>query len=212
MGQYYTPVIRSSDGDMQKLYSHDYDNGLKLMEHSYLANEFVNAVLFTMEDICKEMDYVRLYWMGDYADDVIPKDDKEKMAAYRYSRNEKKPYYKFVLTEDVMTTVGWLVQNLDKHVVLNIPSFSYGYCTINVLPLLTNCGNGLGGGDFEGVLKLDDEVISVNDIGPWAGDRLNVIGIHSNTYDEVELAWDCIKRNDPEVKHFYPEIYVKEEL
>ena len=211
MGQYYMPVIRSSDRDMQKLYSHDYDNGLKLMEHSYLDNDFVNAVLFTMEDICKEEDFVRLYWMGDYAGDVIPEDDKDKRSAYRYAWNEKYPNYKFELTEDVQTTIGWLVHNLDKHVVLNIPSFSYGYCTINVLPLLTNCGNGRGGGDFRGVFKIDNEPVSVDGIGPWAGDRLDVIGIHSNSYDEIELAWDCIKRNDPDVKNFYPEIYAKEE-
>lgn len=211
MGQYFVPVIRTCDGDTEKLYSHDYSCGSKLMEHSYLANEFVNAVLFTMEDICKEIDYVRLYWMGDYADEVIPEDDDDKLAAYRYAYDGKKSSYKFTLTEDVMTTVGWFVHNLDKHRVLNIPSFSYGHM-INVLPLLTNCGNGRGGGDFDGVLKLDDENVSVNGIGPWAGDRLDVIGIHSNTSDEIELAWKCMKRNDPDVNVFYSDIYVKEEL
>ena len=83
---------------------------------------------------------------------------------------------------------------------------------INILPLLTNCGNGQGSGDFEGVLKLNDELVSVRDIGPWAGDRLNVIGIHSNYYDEVELAWKCMKRNDPDVDRRRLEIYVKEGL
>lgn len=182
------------------------------MEHSYIGNDFVNAVLFTMEDICNEEDFVRLYWMGDYANDAIPENDKDKLSAYKFSENEKKPYYKFELTEDVQTTIGWLVHNLDKHIVLNIPSFSYGYCMINVLPLLTNCGNGLGGGDFSGVLKIDEKDVFVEDVGPWAGDRLCVYGIHSNYYDEIKAAWDCIKRNDPEVDNFYPDIYVKEGL
>ena len=45
MGQYYMPTLISEDGTVRTLYSHAYDNGLKLMEHSYIGNNFVNAVL-----------------------------------------------------------------------------------------------------------------------------------------------------------------------
>ncbi len=211
MGQYYMPVIRSSDGSMQKMYSHDYDNGLKLMEHSYLGNRFVNAVLSVMEYFCKEEDYVRLYWIGDYASDVIPKEDTDKLNAYRFGWDDRKPNYKYEPSDEFEATVGWIVHNLDTHEVLNIPAFGYGW-TINVLPLLTNCGNGQGGGDFDGILKLDGKTVSVHDIGPWAGNRLNVMGIHSNDPDDVERTWVCLEHNDPDVKQTYLNVYVKEGL
>jgi len=41
MGQYYKPI---SIDKMTFLYSHDYGNGLKLMEHSYIGNNLVNTV------------------------------------------------------------------------------------------------------------------------------------------------------------------------
>lgn len=44
MGQYYMPTLISQDGTIHSLYSHFYGNGLKLMEHSYIGNDFVNAV------------------------------------------------------------------------------------------------------------------------------------------------------------------------
>ena len=33
MGQYYIPTLIAGDGTVRTLYSHQYDNGLKLMEH-----------------------------------------------------------------------------------------------------------------------------------------------------------------------------------
>ena len=50
MGQYYKPTILKDRKVKNKsdivvwFYSHNYDNGLKLMEHSYKGNNFVNAV------------------------------------------------------------------------------------------------------------------------------------------------------------------------
>lgn len=44
MGQYYKPIILSDDNKVVAyMYSHDYDNGLKLMEHSYIGNNFVET-------------------------------------------------------------------------------------------------------------------------------------------------------------------------
>lgn len=33
MGQYYIPTLIAGDDTVSTLYSHQYDNGLKLMEH-----------------------------------------------------------------------------------------------------------------------------------------------------------------------------------
>ena len=45
MGQYYKPV---NTEDLSFLYSHAYDSGLKLMEHSWIGNDFVGAVMSLM--------------------------------------------------------------------------------------------------------------------------------------------------------------------
>ena len=44
MGQYYKPICLDNELQEQWVYSHDYDNGLKLMEHSYIGNSFVGIV------------------------------------------------------------------------------------------------------------------------------------------------------------------------
>ena len=66
MGQYYYPIILGKKGNSIKGYflSHSYDNGIKLMEHSYLRNNFVAAVMTYLN---KEGG-ARLVWAGDYAD------------------------------------------------------------------------------------------------------------------------------------------------
>ena len=66
MGQYYKPCILGGNKKTVKawMYSHEYDNGLKLMEHSYIGNSFVSA----FESLIKNKPQ-RVVWAGDYADD-----------------------------------------------------------------------------------------------------------------------------------------------
>ena len=47
MGQYYTPIIKRGN-KMRRVYSHDFHNGLKLTEHSYVGNNFVNIASTTI--------------------------------------------------------------------------------------------------------------------------------------------------------------------
>jgi hypothetical protein len=65
MGQYYIPVLMNTDSheNRRQLLSHNYHNGLKLMEHSWCGNNFVNAVVALMKMRGKQ----RLVWLGDYA-------------------------------------------------------------------------------------------------------------------------------------------------
>lgn len=62
MGQYYMPTIIHDDNTIHSLYSHAYGNGLKLMEHSYIGNNFVNAVLTQIWH-----NPARIAWIGDYS-------------------------------------------------------------------------------------------------------------------------------------------------
>ena len=66
MGQYYKPILIAEDGHVCTACSHDFDNGLKLMEHSWIGNNFVNVILAQIRSNPK-----RIVWMGDYAIDVI---------------------------------------------------------------------------------------------------------------------------------------------
>lgn len=68
MGQYYAPVILgdNSSGPRVRWWfsAHMYGNGLKLMEHSYVGNDFVRAV----ETFLRLDGGMRLVWAGNYAD------------------------------------------------------------------------------------------------------------------------------------------------
>ena len=63
MGQYYMPVIKRGNV-LRRVYSHDFGNGLKLTEHSYVGNNFVNVVANEIVD-----NPAQLYWLGDYAEE-----------------------------------------------------------------------------------------------------------------------------------------------
>ena len=64
MGQYYKPIILEPRGGVKAwFYSHEYGNGLKLMEHSYIGNSFCNAVENYLTNNPQ-----RLVWAGYYAD------------------------------------------------------------------------------------------------------------------------------------------------
>jgi len=67
MGQYWKPV---SIDKMEYLYSHDFDTGLKLMEHSYIGNNFVEAVerLLSLNGAWYR---TRFCWAGDYMDEGL---------------------------------------------------------------------------------------------------------------------------------------------
>ena len=77
MGQYYFPIFLSANGGktLCSFYSHDYDNGLKLLEHSWMGNRFVNSVVAKGLSLLKPFTIV---WLGDYAEldeDVLPLKD-----------------------------------------------------------------------------------------------------------------------------------------
>ena len=69
MGQYYKPCILQEDAKTIKAWanSHDYNNGLKLMEHSYIKNEFVGAI---EKQLTPHGSWYKskIVWAGDYAD------------------------------------------------------------------------------------------------------------------------------------------------
>ena len=151
MGQYYKPT---SIDKMESLFSHDYGNMSKLMEHSYIDNDFVNIAEYMLSP---EGDWYKhsFVWAGDYA-------DEEESGNNLYSdANEIK------LKDYPEESSGRYIVNhtrkefVDKDLV---PKDEEGW-SVHPLPLLTCEGNGRGGGDY----SIYNEYI-----GAWARDKISI--------------------------------------
>ena len=177
MGQYYRPIVLKKNWKLANqpvettLCPYNYGNGAKLMEHSYVGNDFVAAMLYLIANYHYGKPFV---WCGDYADE--PKTERYKKGVNLYNKacelKDKEdliphipemkdiPHYKYII-------------NLTKKVYVEVPENNPNEWQIHPLPLLTAYGNGRGGGDY----FIDDERV-----GSWAFDRIGV----SNNEDEVK--------------------------
>lgn len=158
MGQYYKPVILADNKKTVKsfMYSHRYGNGLKLMEHSYIGNDFVGT--FETQLIANPQ---RVCWAGDYADEC--KGRKSNLFDRCKEKLEVQPPLSIPNEEELRFVVNHSKKEfVDKMKVKKIPNWG---AKIHPLPLLTCEGNGRGGGDFRGE----------NDyVGSWARDVISV--------------------------------------
>ena len=151
MGQYYKPT---SIDKMESLFSHDYGNMSKLMEHSYIDNDFVNIAEYMLSP---EGDWYKhsFVWAGDYADEEesgnnlysdakeIKVDDYPEESSGKYIVNHTKREF------------------VDKDIVPKDPE---GW-KVHPLPLLTCEGNGRGGGDYTRNNRY---------IGSWARNQISI--------------------------------------
>lgn len=164
MGQYYTPVIIRGNSK-STFYSHQYNNGLKLTEHSYIGNEFVETVLRQLFE-----NKGRLAWVGDYAE---PEDVKNELAPkFIEIENNRKKYLKTPEAIGEFENSLYLIfVNHSKKEYLVMKNYitcnnildRYGMMA-HPIPLLTAIGNGKGGGDYQGS--------DMKDIGRWACDLI----------------------------------------
>lgn len=174
MGQYYIPVILSDKGEIQhSFHAHEYGNGLKLMEHSYMGDNMMNAVERFLLD-----GPARLVWAGDYdshkdengnnlysrENEVVDNDESIRVKPTEENQrdlqkglyvlnNTKKEYY----DRDE-------IERVNSHLA---PDWSYA---VNPLSLLTSQTDEGGGGDYHGSLHRDM-------IGIWAGDEIEITPI-----------------------------------
>ncbi len=179
MGQYYMGF--ATMGSKKKsyiFYSHDYNNGLKLIEHSWIGNNFVNA--FCSKILNNPM-YVA--WIGDYAEDspnhegLVKTQEQFIQYAKKVWRKNNKP----CKDAPQIPFRGYYLINHTKHLYINMAKyfvenqFDRGRC-YHPLPLLTACGNGLGAGDYYG--------INENLIGSWAFDKISLEMEEPNNFSE----------------------------
>jgi len=153
MGQYYKPT---SVDKMESLYSHDYGHMSKLMEHSYITNDFVELAERMLSEGGRwyKNSFV---WAGDYADaepsgDTLHTLAKELKNILRGGKLE--PTGRYIVNHTKR-------QYVDKDVV---PEDEEGW-KVHPLPLLTCEGNGRGGGDYR-----EDN----SHIGDWARDKISI--------------------------------------
>lgn len=175
MGAYYKPV---NTDKQESLYSWDYDNGLKLWEHSYINNNFVGIVCALLMDE-NAWKHNRVRWACDYTADspefIVHSNNKSQNSnAYDWA-NEINP--------DVKPVVPRYIYNLDKMQYVDTLNLKRGHkysetTLINhPLPLLVAEGVNMGGGSYT---NWDPE----NQAGSWCGDR---IGATNDTGDILEM-------------------------
>ena len=182
MGQYYKPC---SLDKKEYVYSWDYNSGLKLMEHSWRKNDFVNTVAGL---IAKGGAWFgdRIVWAGDYADPEIPNIPNPE--------NDDKPMNLFDICRDTnkinpvipKRTYKYFL-NLDTNEFVDInkcPEEEDGW-NIHPLPLLTCEGNGRGRGDFHREHPM---------IGKWA--RCRVVASFTKPKKGVEIFPDFTEQDE----------------
>jgi len=174
MGQYYKPICLTS---FEWLYSHEYNhNGLKLMEHSWIGNDFTGVI---MKLLTKGEKWYkgRIVWAGDYSSKIY---EEENLYSMAYDEDDKEgvKLFKKINPKPCMPD-----EEQKRAIIVNHSKKEYvriedckpqkdGWI-INPLPLLTALGNGGGGGDYAGSC--------MNFVGRWAFDEISI------EFDEKEL-------------------------
>jgi hypothetical protein len=189
MGQYYKPIILKEDKQTPIGFanSHDFGSGLKLMEHSWIENDFVG---FIESLLTNGMPFHKtpIVWAGDYADEEpferIPKEvvnalvedgyeleEVEKNGANLYSIAFHSAPKLSPNTLKIVLPIAktkYIVNHDKKQFVdkTKVPQDADGW-RIHPLPLLTVEGNLRGGGDY----------FSENGkefVGSWARDIISI--------------------------------------
>lgn len=148
------------------------------MEHSYISNNFVEAVEFLLINDGEEKGRwadSRIIWAGDYAD-AEAKDGENyySLAADTGTRLQ------FLITA-VPENYPYLVNHTKKEYVdkKKLPTFGENNdWMIHPLPLLVAEGNGRGGGDYHG----DNQ----DYVGRWARCIINLMKEIPDGYTEIK--------------------------
>jgi hypothetical protein len=185
MGQYYRPISLEK---LECVSPYAFDNGAKLIEHSWLPNEFVRSIETLIAEGGKWYGD-RIVWAGDYADPEKDENGNDRtfeyegrqlpLTLYRITNDNailpdkvKRPIYRYLINMDTKEFVDFKkVPDVDGWI-------------LHPLPFLTCEGNGQGGGDFYG---KDPEGL----VGKWARNRITIST--RKPKDHTELVFDLVK-------------------
>lgn len=163
------------------MWGHMYQQGLKLMEHSYIGNPFVSAFEFQISEdgpFYKS----RVVWAGDYAD-TEPESDHDGPGLemngknlYSMAMDEERPNLKLQKPLIRDTSMYRYIVNHTKKQYVDKQNF---IDDLHPLPLLTCEGNGRGGGDYRG----SSETLC----GSWARDVISADRKAPEGYSELRF-------------------------
>lgn len=217
MGQYYSPILvqgktikcfENTTGTVLEDGKIEYDwNGLKLTEHSWMANSLVNGVA---QRIYNRRG--RLAWVGDYTRDIDKFEDNvfgsdnvqcpvptkflyncsdragnlKEYNGYRIQRpkivyDEKKfnLNHKFYIN---FTRKEYI--DIDEYVTRStMKDDMEGWCQ-NPVSLMTATSNGLGGGDY------DTEAIGAEYVGRWAYDEVMISDKEPKDFTKLNVTFN----------------------
>ncbi len=170
MGAYYECTLNHKRYDV-----HAMNQGAKLMEHSYLENDYVNVMMGALIGNPKEV-----VWLCDYHE----KDDKtshtwdntKEIGEYPTKPRVKLDYFILNHTKKVSINVNHLHDLYTEH---NVSSWH-----IHPIPILCNSDEmSQGGGDYH---KEDSRRAS------WCGDTLEVQLVRNGFEDYKGVTMDCL--------------------
>lgn len=161
-------------------------SGIKLMEHSWFDDLFVNGVLEAIED-----NPAIIAWIGDYADyesdfSSVP---NYSQIVYKTCWNENSKDCRFDKWPKVHNS-GYLINHttleyIDLKSYFNLALFNdYGFnARIHPLPILTAIGNGRGCGDY---YNSRDPWPNQDKAGAWAMNELSYSKtLPESTYKDI---------------------------
>ena len=182
MGQYYKAIVKERNKKTWMSFdAWTFNNGAKLMEHSYVKNPMVLYIKNML------LDYpMRVVWGGDYADNENGKDSNLYCLAKEQqvlTRNGMESLYEILKEKEANSVFRYLVNDSKKLFVdySKIEPDEYGY-RIDPLPLLCAEGNGQGGGDYFGT--------NMELVGTWARDFIWVTKDNPAEYGYKEIVPD----------------------
>ena len=187
MGQYYKCVILKNDWKETNkpvraaLSSYDFDNGAKLMEHSYVHNKYVSAFMHLVHELDTDQSGLPCVWCGDYADTfateglplierINPDTQESEVVGGFQACNEACDWmgeYGDKKSNEYLDVIE-LVKGAPKHYynyIINhtkkqyveVPKYDKTKWQIHPLPILLSDGNGRGSGDYCNEICINPE-------------------------------------------------------
>ncbi len=186
MGQYYKVILlaENAEPDSQPetirlaISPYSYNQGAKLMEHSYVGNDLVNLVEYLISrggPFYKS----RIVWAGDYADSE--KTGEDAGPNLYHIASDSREWLMFSLPSGFdNSALRYIVNHSTKQYVDKSKcNADRSGLIIHPLPLLVSEGNGCGGGDYRG---------RNNDMcGQWSRDYISMDTLVPKGYTEFEV-------------------------
>jgi hypothetical protein len=188
MGQYYRPTfLGKKNKPISFVRCYDFGSGAKLMEHSWMANDFVGFVIKEYIKVNLANDGEKEYYNEKYIDENgLNIYDLTELAVQITDPSITDPYNQKIDLA-LPKKFKYLINHTKKEFVdkSKVPSNSEGW-TIHPLPLLTCEGNGRGGGDFRGEEK--------DLVGRWSRDEIEVSSVKGDIPKGfTEVVFDIIE-------------------